>query len=404
MPQFKYKAKDKKGELVNGVMDAESRVAVVNRLQAMGLFPLFVADEASDKKSQWGFQFKRKPKLSEITSLIRQLADMISAGIPIVKTLTIVTEQLPNEQLREVLIEVSNDVQGGATFANALAKHNKIFSKLFISMVRAGETGGMLDDVLRRLADYSEAEQELKGKIRSALAYPCVMVIAGIGAIIVLMTVVIPKIVKIFVELNQTLPTPTLILIKISDFLGSYWWLILIGLVFGIAAFIRFAKSVEGKKLLHSLQLRVPFLGQIILKREIARFSRTFGSLLKNGVSILPALEITREVLTNVIIAEEVAKLPEHITQGEGIAAPLRNNPFFPPIVVNMMTVGEETGKLDEILLKVAVSYESEVERGIKTFTSLLEPMVILLMGVVVGFIVISILLPIFSIDPSAGK
>lgn len=402
MPIFKYKAKDNKGKVISGTMDAENRSSVVNRLQTMDLFPVSIQDETAEKKKQQGFKFSSKPRLADINSFIRQLSDMIGAGISLVKALNTIGDQMPNENLREIIKVVAGDVQGGDTFAVAISKHPTVFSKLFVAMVRAGEAGGMLDDVLMRLADYSEAELELKGKIKSSLAYPVVMICASSIAIAVIMTFVIPKIVIIFKDLNQTLPLPTIVLIKISAFFTSFWWIVLIALGAVIFLTMKFIKTSKGKFLFDTMLLKIPMLGTIILKQEISRFSRTFGSLLRNGVSILKALEITEEVLTNDIVSQEVKMLPAHITQGEGVAKPLRNNPIFPVIVVNMIAVGEETGKLDEVLLKIAKSYEGQVERDIKTFTSLLEPMIILIMGIVVGFIVISILLPIFSIDPGA--
>jgi len=320
-----------------------------------------------------------------------------------VKSLSILVNQTPNLALREILGQVNSDVQGGDTFATALGKHPKLFPPLYVAMVRAGETGGMLEAVLQRLADFSEQEEQLRGKVKSALAYPVVMVIAGIGAVIVMMTVVIPKIVNIFAELNQALPGPTLLLIWTSNFFARQWWVMamVIGIIFGVIW--RFLKTDEGRRMWHSTQLKLPLFGPVTQKREVARFARTLGALLHNGVPILTALEIVREVALNVHVRGEVDKIQENVTQGAGVARALKGSLIFPVVVVNMINVGEETGRLDEVLSKVADSLEIEVDRSVKTLTSLLEPLIICVMAGIVGFIVISMLLPIFSLDPTAG-
>jgi type II secretion system protein F len=421
MPTFTYKAKDSKGALIQGVMEAEARPAVVARLQTMGLFPLSIeggggrgkaAGSAAAKTSSGGAMGQarhllqsgqRRIRTSDMSSFNRQMADLLGAGIPLVKALSILVVQTPNERLREILSEINSDVQGGDTFATALSKHPRIFNPLYVAMVRAGEAGGMLDAVLQRLADFSEQEEALKGKIKSALAYPVVMIVAGIGAVIVMMTVVIPKIVKIFQDLNQALPTPTKILIASSDFLTQYWWLVAGILAVAWSGFWRFIKTAEGRRYWHRIQLQMPLLGIIIRKKEVARFSRTLGALLHNGVPILSALDIVKEVALNVWVKSEVDKIVDNVTQGAGVAKALKGGMIFPPVVVSMINIGEETGRLDEVLRKVADSFEIEVDRSVKTMTSLIEPLIIVFMAFLVGFIVISMLLPIFTLDPTAG-
>jgi type II secretion system protein F len=403
MALFSYKAKDPKGQVIAGTLEAESPTAVISRLQAMGYYPISVENESEKKRPMLGtsFKFAKKVRINDLATFNRQLADLLSSGIPLVRALGVIQNQTPNETLREIIAQISQDVAGGDSLAGAMAKHPQIFSKLYVAMVRSGEAGGMLDVVLSRLADFAETEAEVRAKIKAALAYPVVMVFAGIGAVTILMTVVMPKILKIYGELNQTLPWPTQALIAISDGLRTYWPIIVAAIAGAIFTGWRIIKTPEGKGVVDRFLVRIPLLGNMIVKREIANFARTFGSLLHNGVSILPALEIVHEVIGNTVVADEVAKIPEHVTQGEGVAGPLKKSRVFPPVVVNMIAIGEETGRLDEVLMKVARSYETEVERAVKTLTSLIEPLIILGMGIVVGFIVIAMLLPIFSIDPS---
>ncbi|MCC5875085.1 MAG: type II secretion system F family protein [Candidatus Sumerlaeia bacterium] len=437
MPTFVYKAKDKKGAPVEGSMEAEGRAAVVTRLQQMGYFPVSInqgvkrggkvvsagtsggakkggssakgkeAPKASTEDSGQSFtewwSSRRGITASDLAGFNRQLADLLGAGIPLVKGLAILNKQTTNEKLREVIFSILDDVQGGATFADALAKHPKVFSKLYVAMVRSGEAGGMLDDVLQRLADFSEQEEQTRGKIKSALAYPVVMVIAGSIAVFVMFSFIIPRITATFEQLNQALPAITQLLITMSDATQEYWLIGLVVIAVAIVVVWQFLQSTEGRLMWHRTQLSLPLMGPLVQKSEVARFARTLGSLLRNGVSILVALEIVKEVLNNQIVRGEVEKVVEEITQGSGVAAPLKNSKVFPPIAVNMIAIGEETGRLPEVLLRVSESFEGQVERSVRTLTSLLEPIIIVIMGAVVAFIVIAMLLPIFSLDPSGG-
>jgi type II secretion system protein F len=402
---FSYKAKDSGGQLIAGTLEAESTNLVISRLQSMGYFPVNIENESEKKKSAAtaAKTIGRRVKINDLATFNRQLADLLGSGIPLVKALAVIQNQTQNETLIQIITQINQDVSGGDSLAQAMAKHPKVFSKLYTAMVKAGETGGLLDAVLQRLADFAETEAETRSKVKSALAYPVIMIIAGIGAVIVLMTVVMPKILKIYTELNQTLPMPTQILISIDNFLHNYWYVAIGIIAFVSFGFWRASKSEEGRRIIDGFLLKLPIVGDMVVKKEIANFARTLGSLLHNGVSILPALDIVHDVLGNKIIQDEVGKIPQNVTQGEGVAAPLKKSPVFPPVVVNMMAIGEETGRLDDVLVKIARSYDMEVDRAVKTLTSLIEPIIILAMGMVVGFIVISMLLPIFSIDPSGG-
>ncbi len=431
MPTFVYQAKDKKGARVEGTIDADGRSAVVTRLQQMGYFPITIKqggkgpakataqrttktavkkavtkESARPKEAPESFasSFRsRKIKAGDVAGFNRQVADLIGAGIPLVKALGILKKQTTNEKLKQVITEILEDVQGGETFADSLKKHPKVFSKLYVAMVKAGEAGGMLDDVLNRLADMSEEEEQLRGKIKSAMAYPTVMILAGGGALFVMFSYVVPKITATFEQLQQTLPAITLTLITISEAFQNYWYIILIGMALAVFMFVQFTRTQEGKLLWHKTQLRLPLIGSLVRKREVARFSRTLGSLLQNGVSILAALDIVREVVDNMVMKDEVDKVVEEITQGSSVARPLEGSQVFPPTAVNMIAIGEETGRLPDVLIRVSESFEGEVDRAVRALTSLIEPIIIVAMGVVVGFIVIAMLLPIFSLDPTGG-
>lgn len=403
MPSYAYKARDSKGTLVQGSLEAESSGAVTQRLQTMGYFPTSVVEDKNSTAAVRLRASKGRIKINDMATFMRQMADMLGAGVPLVKSLNVIEGQSSSPAMQGIVTQLSASVSGGDALNQAMARHPKVFSKLQCAMVKAGEAGGLLDEVLLRLADFTETEAELRGKIKAALTYPMVMVTVGIGSVVVMLTYVMPKIVGIYAELDQELPLPTQLLLLASNALVDYWYVIL-GCILGLAIVLyQAAISVEGRRFLDRLILSIPVLGEVIRKREIGNFARTLGSLLHNGVSILPSLEIVHEVLTNRIIAEEVGTIPESVTQGQGIAGSLRNSKTFPPVVVNMIAVGEETGRLDDVLLKVSRSYDTEVDRALKTLTSLIEPLIILALGIVVGFIVIAMLLPIFSIDPGGG-
>ncbi len=403
MPIFSYKAKDKEGKFIEGTLEAEHRNAVVNRLQTMGYFPVDIKDQTEEKKHSQPISraFKKKISLNDLVNFNRQMADLIGSGVPLVKALNIMNNQITNEHLREIIGNVLQDVQDGDSMSYALSRHPRYFNKLYCSMVRAGERGGFLDMVMERLADLTEKEQEIASKIKATLAYPVIMIFATIIAIIILMTVVVPQIVKVFTQMEQVLPLPTQILINISWAISRYWWLIF-AIIGGIVLLVwNFARTEEGKWFMDKTTLRIPLLGAVILKRQIGRFARTLSSLLMNGVPILEALEITKDVSTNKLVSKEIDKIIVEVTQGSSMARIMRTSDLFPAVMVNMIAVGEETARLPEVLGKVATSYETDVDRSIKMLTSLIEPLIILFMGVMVAFIVISMLLPIFTLDPT---
>jgi len=405
MAKFVYTARDKTGEKIEGTLEVEDRQAVIARLQTMGYFPVKIEDVTPKAKSGLSLAAMRgKVATSDLVNFNRQLADLVGAGIPLVKSLAIILAQTRGEVLRDIVGDINKNVQSGDSLAQALQRHPKVFGPLTIAMVRAGETGGMLEDVLFRLADYAENEAALKGKILSSLAYPAVMVVAGSLVITILVTVVMPKITGVYADLGQTLPVPTQIMMRVSQLLRDYWWIVGFVLAVLVVLVRQFLKTAEGRSLFDTSILRIPVLGTIIHKRELALFTRTLGNLLRNGVPILTALEITTEVIRNSVIQGEVKKLSPSIAQGGSMAATLSDNKFFPPAITSMIAVGEETAQLDKVLLKISDTCEREVDRSLKTLTSMLEPVIILALGLVVGFIVIAMMLPIMGLDPTAGQ
>ncbi|NQU44977.1 type II secretion system F family protein [bacterium] len=403
MPKYTYIARDRKGERIEGALDADDRQAVIGRLQTMGYFPIRVEDVTP--KGRQGISLaalRGRVPTRHLVSFNRQLADLVGAGIPLVKALAIILAQSQDPMLREIVSDINKSVQSGDSLAQAIRRHPKAFSPLAIAMVRAGEAGGMLDDVLQRLADFAESEEELKGKVLAAMAYPSIMTLAGTVVIFIMLTVVMPKITGVYQDLGQTLPDITQLMISITDFIRGYWWIGLTILVIFLFSMARFVKTEEGRRLYDSVLLRIPVLGGVIHRRELGLFSRTLGNLLRNGVPILTALEITFEVISNRVIRLEVEKLGPAVSQGGNIAGALHGSPWFPDGILSMIAVGEETAQLDRVLLKISETCEREVDRSLKVLTSLIEPIIILVLGVVVGFIVIAMMLPIMSLDPSA--
>jgi type II secretion system protein F len=405
MGKFLYIARDRKGERIEGALEVEDRQAVISRLQAMGYFPVKIEDVTPKSRFTLNLSFlSGGVSQKEMVSFNRQLADLVAAGVPLVKALTIIVNQVHDPKLHEIVADICKAVQGGDTLAKAMQRHPKVFNTLSVAMVRSGETGGMLHEVLTRLADFSENEAELRGKVLASLAYPAVMVLAGIVVILVLLIVVIPKITSVFSSLNQELPGITVFLISITTFLKSYWWVGLSGLAVATLLGRQFLRTKEGRRLFHAILLKIPVMGEVALKRELALFARTLGNLLRNGVPILQALEITEEVITNVVVRRDVEKLGPAISQGTSMTAIMNESPLFPDVMASMIAVGEETAQVDKILIRVSDTYERDIERALKTLTSMLEPLIILALGLVVAFVVIAMLLPIMSLDPTGGE
>jgi type II secretory pathway component PulF len=372
------------------------------KLSQMGYFPLSLEQVETLPEAQGvgrAFGFFARIRRREIAFFSRQVADLLESGLTLMRALQVLREQTENPRLQEVLADLASEVREGKSFSDALAVHPRIFSPLYVSMVRSGEVGGTLGEVLARLADLGEKEDELHVRVRSALAYPALILVVGMGTIAVLLVFVIPKLVSLFQEVGQVLPLPTRILLAVSQWFVSYWWLLLSIVGAGVFFVKRGGQSQAGRLAFDRMKLQLPIWGPLIRKVEVARFSRSLGTLLRHGVPILQALQVVGEAAGNELLRGELQQIGEELRGGGTLSQGMRRGRIFPPLVTHMVAVGEEAGTLDRSLFKIADTYEREADRAMKLMTSLVEPAMILIMGSLVGFIVISMLLPIFEID-----
>jgi len=404
MPVYEYTALDKGGKSLSGIIDADSAMAARQKLRGTGIYPVDVKETSARPKDQASAPtsfsaFFRGVKAVELSAVTRQLAILLAAGVPLVSALEGLIAQLDNPNFKRIMAHVKESVNEGNSLAYSLSNHPKIFSQIYVNMVRAGEASGSLDVVLDRLAEFSEHQQALRGRFRSALAYPIFMACVATLILFFLITFIMPNIMRIFSEMQQTLPTATVALMGFSNFLKSYWWLIFLAAAAGALLVKQFKKSAKGQYLWDEMKIRLPIVGPINRKMALARFGRTLGSLLQSGVALLTALQIVRNIVNNVPIAQVIDKTVDDIQEGKTLAAPLSQSRWFPPIMVQMITVGEQSGELEKMLHKIADMYEEEAQARIMAVTAMLEPAMILCMGLVVGFIVISILLPIFEMN-----
>ena len=405
MPVYQYTALDAGGRAKKGGVEAGSVAAARQKLRDDGVFPVEITESSESRNSETdvgkaGGGLFQRVGLQELSVMTRQLATLIGAGLPLVPSLSALAPQIRNQLLRAAVVRIREEVNEGNSLTGALSHFPKIFPPFYVNMVRAGEASGTLNLVLDRLADFQENQQEMRGKIRTALAYPIFMFVVGGGVLFFLVTFVVPNITNIFSEMHQTLPAITVFLIVVSGFLKSFWWMIALALGVGIAAGRSAIKKTEsGRNFWDKLKLNFPLFGALNRKIAVARFARTLGTLLQSSVPLLAALEIARNVVDNRLVANEIKRVAKDVEEGQSLSAPLARNQFFPPIAVEMIAVGEQSGNVEKMLFKVADAYEKEVESNIVMITSLLEPAMILVMGGVVGFIVISILLPIFEMN-----
>jgi type IV pilus assembly protein PilC len=334
----------------------------------------------------------------DLAIFTRQFATMISAGLPLVQCLDILAKQASKPSFGRVIGEVTREVESGSTLSDALGKHKGVFDDLFRNMVAAGEAGGVLDEILMRLATYIEKADALKRKVQSALVYPGVVLTVAMGATAFMLIFIIPTFARMFSDFGGELPLPTKIVLAASNFLMSFWWAMILGMVGAVIAFTRYYATESGKRVVDQIMLKIPVIGDVLLKGAVARFTRTLGTLISSGVPILSGLEITARTAGNKVIAEAIMDARASIREGETVAAPLKASGVFPPMVVQMISVGEQTGALDEMLTKIAVFYESEVDTAVDTLTSIIEPVMIVVMGGIVGGMVVAMYLPMFKL------
>ncbi|MEW6335195.1 MAG: type II secretion system inner membrane protein GspF [Thermodesulfobacteriota bacterium] len=405
MPVYEYSALDVGGRRRRGIVDAGSIAAANQKLRETGVYPEEIVEAAGLKGTEsaaadGALRLFRKVGLRELASMTRQLATLLGAGLPLVPSLSALVAQITHPTLKAALARIKNEVNEGNSLTLSLSLFPDIFPPFYINMIRAGEASGTIHLVLERLADFNENQQALRTRVRSAMAYPLLMFLIGSGVLLFLIAFVVPNITGIFQEMNQALPGITVFLIVVSGFLQAYWWVMaMIGLAAyaGLRHVVRNTK--EGRRRWDGFLLSAPLFGGLNRKIAVARFSRTLGTLLQSGVPLLSALDIAKNVVNNTVLAGQIGLAARDVEEGQSLSAPLSRNGFFPSIAVEMMTAGEQSGNMEAMLFRIADAYEREVEANILLVTSLLEPLMILAMGAVVGFIVVSILLPIFEMN-----
>jgi len=393
MPLYSYEAVDRDGKKVAAKLDAVDESAVKEQLSEQGLVPLGIK-EAGHKASLHLKRVTRK----DLLAFTQELGNLLESGLPVDRALYVLSVHSEKENLRKILRQVYIDIQRGQSLSQALSRHD-VFPRLYINMIRAGEVGGVLEVSIKRLAGFIETTVEFQEEITSALVYPVLLTAVGGLAVAVLMFFVIPRFAEVLQGMGQALPTPTLVLLSITKIFTTYWWLLAGGTAAAVVLFRSYAATSEGRQFMDGLKLKVPGLRGLNMKLIIARFARTLGTLLQSGVPILESVRVSRDVVDNEIISVKLKKLEEGISKGRGVAGPLQESGVFPPIVSQMIAVGEEAGRLEQTFLSVAERFEGESKSAIKRAVSLIEPALILIMGVIVGFVVISMLIAVFSIN-----
>lgn len=406
MPQYQYQAFNSAGRTIKGSLQAESPASAKNKLRADGLFPSELkevlgkasADDANISAGMISQLIYRIPS-HEMANMTRQLATMVAAHIPLAEALTALVEQVEHKRLRAILARVKTDVNEGSPLHQALGKYPDVFPDLYVSMISAGEASGALDIVLIRLADFMEYQDRLKSKVQGAMIYPLVMILVGVAAVLFIFTTVIPKLETVFEQNNAELPLITQIVLSISRFTLSYWWaMILVSVVFVFGVF-RFLKSPYGSKKWDEVQLKIPIFGEMIRMVAVSRFAKTLSTLLRSGIPLLKCLNVVKNVVTNHTIREAVVSATENLTEGQNISGPLKRSGQFPPLVTHMISVGERTGDIEEMLEKVSDHYEYQVDTKIQAFTALMEPIMIVILAFIVAVIVLSVILPMLELN-----
>jgi general secretion pathway protein F len=402
MPVFEYKGVTAQGKKVSGVQDGDSLKIVRGRLKKEGVIVLDIREGASLRTARRGttsLTFARRVKLTDLANATRQLATLLSSGLPLMDSLAVLVEQEENAGLKAALSSVRDSVREGASLADALKENPKVFSQLYMNMVSAGEASGTLEITLDRLADFLDEQVRFRGRLSAALAYPAFMTVIGMAMLFFIFSFVMPRVVGMFEDMKQQLPLITLILLGTVRFLSSFWWAILLA-IGGAAYYVRrYLRTQAGKENFDARILKLPVFGAMIRMIAVSRFTRTLGTLLQSGVPTLAALDIVKSVVGNTVLANAIHKARENVREGEPIADPLRRSGLFPPVVVQMVAVGEKSGELEKMLLKISDSFDRTVDTRITGLMALLEPVIILVMGLIIGFIVIAIMLPMLQMS-----
>ncbi|MDD5233134.1 MAG: type II secretion system inner membrane protein GspF [Syntrophales bacterium] len=404
MAVYEYKALDTNGRKLKGIVDAGSIVAARQRLRESGIFPVEFREATVSRKGdplsgRSVTSFFNRTGPAEISAMTRQLATLLGAGLPLVPSLNILVAQTSHSQLKKILAQIKEEVNEGNSLSGILSSFPRTFPPFYVNMVRAGEASGMMELVLERLADFFERQQELRRKIKTALAYPMFMFAVGCLIMFFLVTFVVPNITQVFEEMNQTLPLITIALIAASRFFQSFWW-ILLAVTVSAAVLLNYAAGTpRGKQRWDRFKLGLPLIGALTRKMAVARFSRTLATLLESGVPLLNSLDIVKNIVGNSLIRDAVENAGKEIEEGQSLSSPLARSGLFPPIATEMIAVGEQSGNLENMLYRIADAHEKEVEASVSVVTSIMEPAMILIMGLVVGFIVVSVLLPIFEMN-----
>ncbi|HUI08031.1 MAG TPA: type II secretion system F family protein [Verrucomicrobiae bacterium] len=405
MPTFQYKAKTRAGELVNGSLAAGDRRAALAELGKMGFFPLAVESaEAAPSGAKGARPLRGRIKSRDVLMFTQQLSSLLRSGMSLSQALGTLERRTQVKALATVLGELRGGIVQGESLSDALAKHPKTFSRFFVNLIKAGEASGSLDEVLLRLSKHQEQMAEVREKVIGALIYPLIIIGVGICTVTFFMLVMVPRFAMMFKEMGRTLPLPTRILIGVSDAFTSYWWIAVLLIVAGVTVYRIRARTPEGRLALDGLNLRLPVFGKIIMANALAQFARTLATLLENGVPVLTALQIVEDTMTNRVIANEIREARTRVTDGTSISQPLSKGKVFPPLLIDMLAVGEESGEVVPALKNIADTYESELSRMLKVFTTLLEPAIIIFMAMVVGAIVVSVLMAVFDITSGIGK
>jgi general secretion pathway protein F len=410
MAVFEYRALNAKGRKVSGIVDADSLPVAREKLRAGQLFPVTLSQlsERGDKTGGSRFGLDRIPVISGITSpevamVTRLLATLLSAGFPLVRAVGTVAGQTRSRALQKVLSRVKDAVEEGSSFADAMAPFPQVFSPVYVNMVAAGESSGTLEIVLERLADVTEKKEQTRKKIQASLAYPLIMTLIGCLVLVILLTYIVPGIIQIFSDMNQTLPLPTLILIRVSDFFVMFWWALLLLPFLAGAGVYALRKKPKGRLVIDRMLISLPVAGGLIRKLVTARFARTLGSLLENGVPMLTSLKISRSIANNQVVSDLIESAADRVEQGQELGAILAESPYFPKLAAQMIQVGEKSGEMEKMLAKTADLYERDVQAAVTAATALIEPLIILVMGVVVGLIIMAVCLPIVEINTLLG-